>query len=154
MGLLQSCTKSSKQSDRFFPRGMQLLILMLVSVRQKTFAAVDLPIARFMGPTWGPSGADRAQVGPMLASWNLLSGLAPLCAASSASTGPDVYEEGPFYYEIKFRYWYLISPRDLARWQFMAFRGILLIWHNDYWKCLKLNTVFEIFRNLEIHMLN
>ena len=24
-------------------------------------------IARFMGPTWGPSGADRPQVGPMLA---------------------------------------------------------------------------------------
>ena len=24
-------------------------------------------MARFMGPTWGPSGADRAQVGPMLA---------------------------------------------------------------------------------------
>ena len=24
-------------------------------------------IARFVGPTWGPSGADRTQVGPMLA---------------------------------------------------------------------------------------
>ena len=24
-------------------------------------------IAKFMGPTWGPSGADRIQVGPMLA---------------------------------------------------------------------------------------
>ena len=30
--------------------------------------------ARFMGPTWGPSGADRTQVGPMLAPWSLLSG--------------------------------------------------------------------------------
>ena len=30
-------------------------------------------IARFMGPTWGPSGADRTQVGPMLALWTLLS---------------------------------------------------------------------------------
>ena len=29
-------------------------------------------IARFMGPTWGPSGADRTQVGPMLAPWTLL----------------------------------------------------------------------------------
>ena len=27
-----------------------------------------------MGPTWGPSGADRTQVGPMLAPWTLLSG--------------------------------------------------------------------------------
>ena len=31
-------------------------------------------IATFMGPTWGPSGADRTQVGPMLAIWTLLSG--------------------------------------------------------------------------------
>ena len=33
-------------------------------------------IARFVGPTWGPSGADRTQVGPMLAPWTLLSGTA------------------------------------------------------------------------------
>ena len=31
-------------------------------------------IARFVGPTWGLSGADRTQVGPMLALWTLLSG--------------------------------------------------------------------------------
>ena len=30
-------------------------------------------LARFMGPTWGPSGAGRTQVGPMLAPWTLLS---------------------------------------------------------------------------------
>ena len=33
-------------------------------------------IARFLVPTWGPSGADRTQVGPMLAPWTLLSGIA------------------------------------------------------------------------------
>ena len=32
-------------------------------------------IAKLMGPTWGPSGADRTQVGPMLALWTLLSGM-------------------------------------------------------------------------------
>ena len=32
-------------------------------------------IARFMGPTWGPSGSCRPQMGPMLAPWILLSGL-------------------------------------------------------------------------------
>ena len=31
-------------------------------------------ITRFIGPTWGPSGADRTQEGPMLAPWTLLSG--------------------------------------------------------------------------------
>ena len=33
---------------------------------------VEIPatlIARFIGPRWGPSGADRTQVGPMLAPW-------------------------------------------------------------------------------------
>ena len=37
-------------------------------------SGIDTPIARLMGPTWGPSGADRIQVGPMLALWTLLSG--------------------------------------------------------------------------------
>ena len=31
-------------------------------------------IARFMGLTWAPPGADRTQVGPMLAPWTLLWG--------------------------------------------------------------------------------
>ena len=35
---------------------------------------MDALIASFMGPTRGPSGADRTQVGPMLAPWTLLSG--------------------------------------------------------------------------------
>ena len=32
-------------------------------------------IARFMGPTWDQSGANRTQVSPMLSPWTLLSGL-------------------------------------------------------------------------------
>ena len=31
-------------------------------------------IARFMGPTWGPPGSRRPQMGPMLSPWTLLSG--------------------------------------------------------------------------------
>ena len=38
-------------------------------------SAMESLIARFMGRTWGPSGADRTQVGPMLAPWTLLSGV-------------------------------------------------------------------------------
>ena len=34
-------------------------------------------IARFMGPTWGPSGSCRPQMGSMLAPWTLLSGMLP-----------------------------------------------------------------------------
>ena len=40
----------------------------MAAISQKTL------IARFMGPTRGPPGDDRTQVGPMLAPWNLLSG--------------------------------------------------------------------------------
>ena len=36
-----------------------------------------------MGPPWGPSGADRTQVGLMLAPWTLLSGM---CSSSSPLT--------------------------------------------------------------------
>ena len=43
--------------------------------RIKTQASQELTlIASFMGPIWDPSGANRAQMGPMLAPWTLLSG--------------------------------------------------------------------------------
>ena len=35
-------------------------------------------IAKFMGPTWGPPGSCRPQMGPMLAPWALLSGMAQI----------------------------------------------------------------------------
>ena len=43
--------------------------------------AMSPQIATFMGPTWGPSGSCRPQMGPMLAPWILLSG--PACACCS-----------------------------------------------------------------------
>ena len=39
-------------------------------------------VAKFMGPTWGPPGSCRPQMGPMLAPWTLPSGNPP----STAST--------------------------------------------------------------------
>ena len=41
-------------------------------------------IGKFMGPTWGPPGSCRPQMGPMLAPWSLLSGLVLLGARTSA----------------------------------------------------------------------
>ena len=48
-------------------------------------ATIKVPlIARLMGPTWGPSGTDRTQLGPLLAPLTLLSALAswrlPFCS--------------------------------------------------------------------------
>ena len=53
----------------------------LLTIWLATLPAVRMPslITMFMGPTWGPTGADRTQVGPMLAPWTLLSGV-PLLA--------------------------------------------------------------------------
>ena len=36
-------------------------------------------IAKFMGPTWGPPGSCRPQMGPVLSPWTLLSGTCPSC---------------------------------------------------------------------------
>ena len=35
---------------------------------------ISTKTARFMGPTWGPPGSCRPQIGPILAPWTLLSG--------------------------------------------------------------------------------
>ena len=47
------------------------------SARQSTQWKTN-QIAKLIGPTWGPSGAVRTQVGPMFAPWTLLSGKANL----------------------------------------------------------------------------
>ena len=47
-----------------------------IDTRQRYGQTAPL-VARFKGPTWGPSGADRTQEGPMLAPWTLLSGPIP-----------------------------------------------------------------------------
>ena len=48
---------------------------MTVSTPQQCAQAVFTQITRFMGPTWGPPGSCRPQMGPMLAPWTLLSGI-------------------------------------------------------------------------------
>ena len=44
-----------------------------------SFSGWTSQIARFMGPTWGPPGSCRPQMGPMLAQWTLLSGVVCSC---------------------------------------------------------------------------
>ena len=43
----------------------------------RLFFLIISQIARFMGPTWGPPGSCRPQMGPMLAPRTLLSGILP-----------------------------------------------------------------------------
>ena len=51
---------------------------------------ISFPDSKVHGPTWGPSGADRTQVGPMLAPWTLLSGLGFRTPRSKLSTNFNV----------------------------------------------------------------
>ena len=67
------------------------IALVSVLLRQVTPVAVTetTQIARFIGSTWDPSGADRTQVGPMLAPWTLLSGYYPAALYSNQLTSPQ-----------------------------------------------------------------
>ena len=52
----------------------RVLYMIFATRPPASHAVIPTQMARFMGPTWGPSGYDRTQVGPMLAPWTLLSG--------------------------------------------------------------------------------
>ena len=47
-------------------------------------------ITKFMGPTWGPPGSCRPQLGPVLAPWILLSGLCGLTLSLHFLMGNNV----------------------------------------------------------------
>ena len=51
-------------------------------------------LARFVGPTLGPSGADRTQVGPMLVPWTLLSGKSEFVLTKSRHSSPPLASYG------------------------------------------------------------
>ena len=72
-------------------------------------------IARFMGPTWGPSGANRAQMGPMLAPWT------SALTITLANTNFGTYfklDMGPFWQHLD-----CINP-SICKWW--------IIWHRSY----------------------
>ena len=58
-----------------FTKIVSLAINPIEELHTAIFPPITSQMARFMGPTWGPPGYDRTQVGPMLAPWTLLSGI-------------------------------------------------------------------------------
>ena len=75
-GLLQSAIQINIvrpwDFDRNFPVTARITIFLWIL--EWFIVVIRTLIARFMGPTWSPPGADRTQVGPMSAPWTLLSG--------------------------------------------------------------------------------
>ena len=52
----------------------EVIMKVPIGMTESTTQQSTPQIAKFMGPTWSPSGSCRSQMGPMLAPWTLLSG--------------------------------------------------------------------------------
>ena len=76
--------------------------------KSRMLSNVTTLITRIMGPTWGPSGADRTQMDPMLVPWTLLSGY-PLYKSNSKML--IFHSQNMICYDIQKR----ITTADLAR---------------------------------------
>ena len=64
-----------------------------------------------MGPTWGPPGATRAQVGPMLATWTLLSGTPALAPDTAIIISNQFFVlDRVLAFEI---WWYIVEHTEL-----------------------------------------
>ena len=57
----------------------------VLSYKSTDVAFVTTLVARFMGPTWGPAGANKTQVVPMLSPWTLLSENIQYLSASASN---------------------------------------------------------------------
>ena len=70
--------RDSERDKICIPCSMRMVLLCIDLVIVRAVGGFTwwtlIHVARFMGPTWGPPGTDRTQVGPMLAPWTLLSG--------------------------------------------------------------------------------
>ena len=72
---------------------------------------------RFMGPTWGPPGTCRPQMGPMLAPWTMLSGYVPPYLWSPAPMFPcceipvtTIYRNGVWVVDMMLFNYYSTGP--------------------------------------------
>ena len=65
----------TKQLCNWFLRGIHIETIFRSTAKLPRWCShLATQIAKFMGPTWGPPGFCRPQMGPMLAPWTLLSG--------------------------------------------------------------------------------
>ena len=78
-------------------------------------------IAKFMGPTWGPPGSCRPQMGPMLAPWTLLSGT--VARSSNLHNGISYTNETASLYWT----WPLICWPILGQYQFTMLNKICFL---------------------------
>ena len=113
-------------------------------------------IAKFIGPTWGPSGADRPQVGPMLApsillhavhsttSWTVLKAFgraqfSPLQLADKSPMITDQHTAGGSVSQLsqlaKLSPWLTLSTKDITT----------SFWHYKKWFCFLSNQIKGLY---------
>ena len=91
---------------------MYIVIMKLMSVRPPLYHILSQK-TKFMRPTWGPPGSCWPQMGPMLAPWTLLSGMA--CLTKDEQYGSS---------------WNQLILRILFLWMSEHLTLFLLIFHN------------------------
>ena len=115
-------------------------------------------IARFIWPTWGPSGADRTQVGPMLAPWTLLSRMSMLFMLNNkpydTRGGPLLFQShieiikhgiNSFVYQGT-KQWYSLTTDAKGNESFNLFKNYLTPWmgsdcHRGYCVLCAIKTI-------------
>ena len=92
------CSLETRQGGQLYSHGPPHLICSWHHIKDNNVIA---QIAKFMGPTWGPSGADRTQVGPLFAPWTLLSERVYFGMNTS-----KLWEYSQRHYSMTFHYWF------------------------------------------------
>ena len=114
----------------------------LSSVPGNARAASTSLRARFMGPTWGPSGADRTQVGPMLAPWTLLSGMIPACMTWLRFQNSAYTWHNMLLNDIDKKKLVILSKRMLPHWStYVCGATVLCYWLSVYRHDMILNRI-------------
>ena len=96
-------------------------------------SAASALIARFMGLSWGPSGADRTQVGPMLAPWTLLSGWFTDCMPMSSTIITSFHHQiQRRVHSIQMCVWSVIYTSDKSQPYLAVSTGPEKAWHTRW----------------------
>ena len=119
---------------------------MLHGYGNSAFLGVCSQITKFMGPTWGPPGSCRLQMGPMLAPWTLLSGLISYIHSMTLIYKPatdlrPVLSSKPFVKSSKIQVRYQVIKDLLASFSI----GRLHSWHINQSKVSKSVLTFANF---------
>ena len=127
---------------RYEDKTTNIFVLAIIFVKdfKRLGCFLQTQIAKFMGPTCGPPGSSRPQMGPMLSPWTLLSRMMSWHGNTFHITGP-LCGEPPVTGDLPtWRLLWLISPwtKWLAFWQttmsnWFSWKKMLEFWFNFQW---------------------